>query len=1050
MEQSAAVKKFVARIKSKYIERRLNRERQWPPCKSEKLVRLELVEGEQRQGYSASQTRGKGDKAIKRSPLAYSDILKAKDGERRVRKVLVEGDAGIGKTTLCTALSEDWANKKLFQEFEILLLLHLRQNQIASAGSLLGLLKLLHSSSEICTLVAKYIEDQNEGKVLIVADGWDELSTEDRSEGSFLYELLFGECYSLSVVVTSRPSASVPFHDLRCIDRFVEVRGFSRDNIKEFIQCEFDDDRAKGLLAQLEGNPLIESVCSVPLNCAIICHLWDCFDGALPTTMSKLYTNIILNVILRNIRKKSEYKSIPSLPHFDSLPDSLQQPWSLLCELAFQTLSEDKIVFSHKDLAMRFKGLTLDSGISCFGLLQSAESVLVDGYGVSFHFLHLTFQEYLAALYLVRQPTDTQLQLCRSLAESKHLKRFEMVWRFFFGLSFSVCNKPVGVDVSKLLVDNTITTLSLCHFALEANYRAINDLITSRIIVRNVEFKARVAFDSVAVIHFITNLLVCHHGISIILSDCGLRGEQITALADALAGDDKNLRVETIDLSGNRLTDESLAILFERASPTLNQSLRSVNLSNNIISLKTVDSLTSILVKSFSVIMQPLNPKFSFDDYTQLDISDNPLGIDGCKALRDVLFTNRLTNLQHLSLAGSLTSDAEANAELILALGSSGHWILSGKLGIPGRKSLDESLSHLLLGSRLRDLIISYLHSLTGSGDLKLQDLILSHLHSGSSDLELRDLILSHLYSGSDYVGLIHWILLHLYSGSDHLYSLESLDLSRNNLGVPGGKAVGKILSNLHCLRTLILTETMLGNEGVAAFIKNLKDTVSHQLGSLYLDNNGIQAAGISYLAKSVCTGRLRLTHGYFTLAKNPLGLEGIIDVVKILISDHFQAGYIDLSGCQLTTAGGSATNHDLSAVGVQQLICSQQLQATHSSLMIDNNNFSGEGIHILATFMYACQENVYELSCRSCGITSNRFKQLLVLLSELKIISSCLYSWDFSNNDIDDDGVSALIQHLSMFPALSSTDINLNGNIQISPGMVEALNEELRAREVH
>jgi hypothetical protein len=61
MEQSVAVNKFVARIKSRYIERRLNCERQWPPCKSEKLVRLELMEGEQiniRQGYSAGPTRG--------------------------------------------------------------------------------------------------------------------------------------------------------------------------------------------------------------------------------------------------------------------------------------------------------------------------------------------------------------------------------------------------------------------------------------------------------------------------------------------------------------------------------------------------------------------------------------------------------------------------------------------------------------------------------------------------------------------------------------------------------------------------------------------------------------------------------------------------------------------------------------------------------------------------------------------------------------------------------------------------------------------------------
>ena len=40
--------KFVASIKKKYRERLINREKQWPPCRSNKLVKLELVD----RGYS--------------------------------------------------------------------------------------------------------------------------------------------------------------------------------------------------------------------------------------------------------------------------------------------------------------------------------------------------------------------------------------------------------------------------------------------------------------------------------------------------------------------------------------------------------------------------------------------------------------------------------------------------------------------------------------------------------------------------------------------------------------------------------------------------------------------------------------------------------------------------------------------------------------------------------------------------------------------------------------------------------------------------------------
>ena len=192
---------------------------------------------------------------------------------------------------------------------------------------MLDLLKLLYPSQIVCELVAEFTEEEDE-RVLIIADGWDELSTEDRREGSFLYELLFGECYSLSAIVTSRPSSSTSIRDLQCIDRLVEVCGFSKENITEFIQCEFasDSDREKGsgLLKQLEDNPLIESVCSIPLNCTIICHLWHQFQGSLPTTMSELYTKIILNVILRNIKKIPQHENIPSLSKFDAMPDGLQ------------------------------------------------------------------------------------------------------------------------------------------------------------------------------------------------------------------------------------------------------------------------------------------------------------------------------------------------------------------------------------------------------------------------------------------------------------------------------------------------------------------------------------------------------------------------------------------------------------------------------------------------------------------------------------------------------------------------------------------------------
>lgn len=138
------VHKFGTSIRKKYQERRINHEEQWPPCHSNKLIRLELVEREKGEGYFANTQRGRDDKAMKRIPLAYDNLFKVdsatEEPVRKVRKVLVEGDAGIGKTTLSVSISEDWTNRKLFQQFQLVLLLPLRMKIVASAGSLPELL----------------------------------------------------------------------------------------------------------------------------------------------------------------------------------------------------------------------------------------------------------------------------------------------------------------------------------------------------------------------------------------------------------------------------------------------------------------------------------------------------------------------------------------------------------------------------------------------------------------------------------------------------------------------------------------------------------------------------------------------------------------------------------------------------------------------------------------------------------------------------------------------------------------------------------------------
>ena len=945
------VDKFVRSVKLKYKERRLNREKQWPPCKSEKLVRLELVQSEGQSTTQLALTRGRDleDKEIKRIPLAYSDLFKAERGKKPVRKVLVDGDAGIGKTTLCTALSEDWGNEKLFTQFRLLLLLPLRHKRVASASSLSELLSLLHSSEAVRAAVASYMEEGEGENVLIVADGWDELSEVERREGSFLYELLFGEQFCLmSVVVTSRPSASGPLHRLPCIDRFVEVRGFNKDNIKEYIQCEFDGEEAKAsdLLEELESNPIVESVCSVPLNCAILCHLWRTLEGALPTTMTELYTKIIVNVILRNIRKIPEYSQVMSLSQFDALPESLQQWWWCLCELAFRALEKDKIVFSHEEFVTFLpQGLPLDDKVLCFGLLQRCESILEVGLGVSFHFLHLTFQEYLAALHIARQSPDIQIQCCSSLAGAP---RFNMVWRFFFGIS-KFCS-TVCARAQEEIINCITNNLTLYHCSFEAQGTSICAVIQDYS-YSSFGVTAHSSYDCSAIAHVIANTQE-NNDMLVSFRHCGAGDKQIRALADALASKKGKLQVRQLHLDGNMLSDGCVSYLFLKASQSL-LSLVVLNLSKNRIGSEGVKSALAVLSRS-SVGGEGVS----------FFICDNPLGISGMNELRNAIVKSKgRLRFKALDLAGSLTDNEHTNAE----------WL--------------HSFEHSLSKSILR------------SGELSL---------------------------------------------------------SRNRLGMLGAKALGKIIPQDFSIPRdittpsesfyLDLSETMLGDEGVAAFTKSIAGVCIFSF--LDLGSNNIHAVGLKHLADCIHQGKIDVKR--FILNSNPLKLEG---VVALLQSDVCRLVSLGLSGCELTTAGSKDSTIDsltcsqpLTCTNVGQFIRSQLLRADLvQSLYLSNNSFSGDKIHILVGFLYLCPQ-LGVLRCKNCEITSDDLKELFFQVSSnsLRLHLPKFLIWYLGDNDIDDDGVPALTHLLQHFPNLIA--ISLVNN-RLSHRMSNHLAKELQCR---
>ena len=1010
-------------IKKKYQERLIHREKQWPPCHSSKLIRLELVERNRGESYSANTQRGRenrgkismeNEKVAMRIPLAYGDLFKVESGKKPIRKVLVEGDAGIGKTTLSISVSEGWANGRLFQQFELVLLLPLRQKEIASVDSIPELLSLLHSNKKLCSSVADLLEETEGDKVLIIVDGWDELAESRQSEGSFLYKLVFGKVLPYaSSLVTSRPFASAPFHQLPCIDQFVEVCGFNKESIVEFIQSEFENDKERidHLLEQLESNPVVASVCSIPLNCAIVCHLWwwRTLDEALPTTMTELYTKLILNITLRNIQKVDEFKHVKILRNFDSLPINLRESWNNMCTFAFQAMKEEKIVFSEEELSSIFPQ-GLDKVLS-FGLLQAADHILETGHETSFHFLHLTFQEYLAALHLVKMSLEEQLETFQS-HHSEKSNLSDMVCRFFFGIYFSPARKMKGLDfnevvkciASKSTLPIGRETLLLCHCAFEAQ----NEVITKNVVSRLGGFGAGIvindlhtlqltkhpctAYDCAAVLYAMSNMQ--EGSIAIIFADCGVTEKQIRVLTDTLASRVKTLQVTQLNLSGNKLTSDCVVDLFLRA-PAAFSKLSELDLGNNtIIGDESIKCITSGLEGS------------KCGKLAKLDLSHNLLKLS---CVQTLACTGLLANVKYLFLEGAFTKDPDVGLEQVT----------------------------------------NFLNALSKHCNcLKMIDISQNNFKVSESGASVLGKIMSHckvvllgLHSHSTIVDIHHPV------SEDRL----QITLGKTSLGDKGLKAFIESLEGQSQFSRLELQENCITAEGISYLVDSGKIIIQGHTFPEYVDEDGFPDP---YLIVEEEMENIELH-----LDCNPLELEGTRKIGEMLVSGNCQVKLLSLEGCKLTTdlststlneTDDNALDYAATCKDVGEFLCQMPSRTTITHLYLDCNRFTEERVQILVSYISLCPMLTVLSTC-FCAITSEDlsqlFHQLVQLKSSIQKLLNALVAWYLSNNEIDDIGLSVLIEHLqerSLFPY--STRFYLQNN-NASTDMMIKLEKEFEKR---
>ena len=341
----------------------------------------------------------------KRRPMEMEDIGRRED-QSVAHHILVEGSPGIGKTMFSWELCLQWAEGKMLQDRDIVLMLQLRSKRVREAKSLSDLF--YHDNDSIKQEVLEHITSVDGRGVFLVLEGYDELTEDQRTGSSILNRLLTGDCLSkASIMVTSRPLSIDSLFPNFIIDQHIEVVGFNDDDINSYMEmsCQKQPKILPDLMSYIASNPFVSSIMYIPLQCATLTALyiekWRENKGKAyaPTTLTQLYTDLLLSSLIRYISDHQEYsKNKTKTRQLSDLPSEVQEQVWKLSEVAAEGLENRQFIFDF---------------VPCdhMGLMQSAEEELVLGSSVSYCFLHLTLQEYLAALHWSRMGSEDMVRL---------------------------------------------------------------------------------------------------------------------------------------------------------------------------------------------------------------------------------------------------------------------------------------------------------------------------------------------------------------------------------------------------------------------------------------------------------------------------------------------------------------------------------------------------------------------------------------------------------------------------------------------------------------
>ncbi|CAL8386104.1 unnamed protein product [Boreogadus saida] len=685
--------------------------------------------------------------AIEETPIRCDDIFKPLSGHGQpIRTIITTGVAGIGKTVLTQKFTLDWAEGKTNNDIHFTFLLTFRELNLVK-GKEFSLVELLHHF---------FIETKEAGicrfdrfQVVFILDGLDECRlpldfqnnpiwtdvTKSTSVDVLLTNLIRGVLLpSARIWITTRPAAAnqIP---AECVDMVTEVRGFTDPQKEEYFRKRFRDETlANTIISHVKKSRSLHIMCHIPVFCWITATvLEDLFKTSkigdeMPKTVTQMYSHFLR---VQSIQGDRKYHG-----RAETDPDWSSESREIIVslgKLAFNQLENGQLIFYEADLAecdIDIRAASVYSGV--FTQIFKEECGLYQD--KVFCFVHLSIQEFLAALYVFLSFIDTGVNL---LTEEQPTSRKDKLLFYQSAVDKALQSENGHLDLFlRFLLGLSLETNQIVLKGLLGQTRSRSG--TNKETVSYIKKKIGGCLSterSINLFHCLNELNdrslveeIQQYLTSGSLSTESLSPAQWSALAFILLSSEEELDV--FDLKKYSASEEGLLRLL----PVIKASKRSL-VNGCYLSERSCEALASVLSSNSSSLRE-------------LDLSTNDLQDSGVKLLSAglgsphcTLETLRMTGCQLSercceALASVLSSNSSSLRELDLSnndLQDSGVKLLSAGLGSP--HCTLETLR--LSGCLVTQEGCASLASALSSNPSHLRELDLSYNHPGDSGTTL-------------------------------------------------------------------------------------------------------------------------------------------------------------------------------------------------------------------------------------------------------------------------------------------------------------------------